>query len=85
MALIMRASAYSDKAAGDTSKSLYDRNKAVYELLRYGVKVKADVGENTADGLAYRLEAPREQRFRHRRGSHGLGPTPRRTTNGRTW
>ena len=36
-----------DKAAGDTSKSLYDRNQAVYELLRYGVKVKPDVGENT--------------------------------------
>ncbi len=36
-----------DKAAGDTSKSLYDRNRAVYELLRYGVKVRPDVGENT--------------------------------------
>ncbi len=35
-----------EKAAGDTSKSLYDRNRAVYELLRYGVKVKPDVGEN---------------------------------------
>ncbi|MEQ1916763.1 MAG: HsdR family type I site-specific deoxyribonuclease, partial [Gallionella sp.] len=33
--------------AGDQTKSLYDSNKAVYELLRYGVKVKADVGENT--------------------------------------
>ena len=30
-----------EKAAGDTSKSLYDRNRAVYDLLRYGVKVKA--------------------------------------------
>ncbi len=36
-----------DKAAGDTSKSLYDRNRAVYEMLRYGVKVRPDVGENT--------------------------------------
>ena len=34
-----------DKAAGDTSKSLYDRNRLVYELLRYGVKVRPDVGE----------------------------------------
>ncbi len=25
-----------NKAANDTSKGLYDRNKAVYELLRYG-------------------------------------------------
>lgn len=36
-----------EKAAGDTSKSLFDRNRAVYELLRYGVKVRPDVGENT--------------------------------------
>jgi type I restriction enzyme R subunit len=36
-----------EKSAGDTSKSLYDRNRAVYELLRYGVKIKPDVGENT--------------------------------------
>src|ERR1039458_1774098 len=36
-----------EKAADDTSKSLYDRNRAVYELLRYGVKVKPEVGENT--------------------------------------
>ncbi|MDO8539957.1 MAG: HsdR family type I site-specific deoxyribonuclease [Opitutaceae bacterium] len=45
--LITRALHLLDKAAGDTSKSLYDRNKAVYELLRYGVKVKPDAGENT--------------------------------------
>lgn len=35
------------KTAGDQSKSLYDVNKAVYSLLRYGVKVKAGVGEAT--------------------------------------
>ena len=35
-----------NKASDDTSKSLYDRNRAVYEMLRYGVKVKPDVGEN---------------------------------------
>jgi len=45
--LITRALYLLEKTAGDTSKSLYDRNRAVYELLRYGVKVKADVGENT--------------------------------------
>jgi type I restriction enzyme R subunit len=45
--LISRALYILDKTAGDTSKSLYDRNKAIYELLRYGVKVKAEVGENT--------------------------------------
>jgi type I restriction enzyme R subunit len=44
--LITKALHMLDKVAGDTSKSLYDRNKAVYELLRYGVNVPADVGEN---------------------------------------
>jgi type I restriction enzyme R subunit len=45
-ALIGKALYELEKVAGDTSKSLYDRNRAVYELLRYGVKVKPDVGEN---------------------------------------
>lgn len=36
-----------DRVAGDTSKSLYDRNRAVYEMLRYGVKLKPEIGENT--------------------------------------
>ena len=45
-ALVTRALHILEKTAGDTSKSLYDRNRAVYELLRYGVKVKPDVGEN---------------------------------------
>jgi predicted metal-dependent hydrolase len=43
-ALIGRALYVLEKAAGDTSRSLYDRNRAVYELLRYGVKVKAEAG-----------------------------------------
>ena len=46
-ALISKVLYELEKAAGDTSKSLYDRNRAVYDLLRYGVKVKPDVGENT--------------------------------------
>jgi type I restriction enzyme R subunit len=33
--------------AEDTSKNLYDRNRGVYELLRYGAKVKPDHGEVT--------------------------------------
>lgn len=36
-----------NKTANDASKGLYDRNKAVYGLLRYGVKIKPEVGENT--------------------------------------
>ena len=45
--LISRTLHQLDKAATDQSKKLYDRNKEVYDLLRYGVKVKPDVGENT--------------------------------------
>src|SRR5690349_3250074 len=45
--LIVRAMRVLTTTAGDTSKSLYDRNKAVYDLLRYGVKVRPDLGENT--------------------------------------
>jgi type I restriction enzyme, R subunit len=45
--LITRALHELNREAGDQTRSLYDINKAVYSLLRYGVKVKADVGENT--------------------------------------
>jgi type I restriction enzyme, R subunit len=44
--LITRALHELNKAASDTSKSLYDRNRAVYDLLRYGVKVQPGAGEN---------------------------------------
>ena len=35
------------RAATNQSKSLYDINKEVYDLLRYGVNVKEEVGKNT--------------------------------------
>jgi type I restriction enzyme, R subunit len=44
--LIQRALYELNKIAGDQSKSLYDINKAVYNLLRYGVQVPPEVGEN---------------------------------------
>jgi type I restriction enzyme, R subunit len=47
--LISRALFQFGRAASDTSKSLYDRNRNVYDMLRYGVKVKPGVGENTVD------------------------------------
>ncbi len=34
-------------AANNPTRSLYDNNKEVYKLLRYGVQVKAEVGKNT--------------------------------------
>ena len=45
--LMNRALELFRKAVRDTSKGLYDRNKDVYSLLRYGVKTKADVSDNT--------------------------------------
>ncbi|MDP3331327.1 MAG: HsdR family type I site-specific deoxyribonuclease [Methylococcaceae bacterium] len=33
--------------AGNPNRSLYDNNKAVYSLLRYGIQVQAAAGENT--------------------------------------
>jgi type I restriction enzyme R subunit len=45
--LISRALRELNKVAGDQTRSLYDINKAVYGLLRYGVQVKPGAGENT--------------------------------------
>jgi type I restriction enzyme R subunit len=45
--LISRALYELNKVAGDQTRSLYDINKAVYGLLRYGVQVRPDAGENT--------------------------------------
>ena len=45
--LITKALYQFTKAAADQSKSLYEVNKQVYSMLRYGVKVKEEVGENT--------------------------------------
>ena len=53
------------------SRTLYDANRDVYNLLRYGVKVQPDVGEHNSHRLADRLGEPRQQRFCHRRGGHG--------------
>lgn len=44
--LITRAIRELTNTAGDQIKSLYDINKEVYTLLRYGVKVSEGIGEN---------------------------------------
>ena len=46
-ALVTKALETLEKAANDSTKSLYDRNRQVYELLRYGVKVKPEHGALT--------------------------------------
>ena len=44
--LVTRALHELNKVATDTSKSIYDRNREVYDLLRYGVKVQPGMGDN---------------------------------------
>ena len=62
-AIITRALHIFDKAASDASKSLYDRNRAVYDMLRYAVKVKPGVGENTEDVWLIDWEHPDNNEF----------------------
>ncbi|MBN3951304.1 MAG: HsdR family type I site-specific deoxyribonuclease [Nostoc sp. NMS7] len=59
--LITKALYELNKVAGD--KSLYDINKEVYSLLRYGVKVKEEVGENTQTVWLINWEEPLENDF----------------------
>ncbi|MEH2337866.1 type I restriction endonuclease subunit R [Nostoc sp.] len=61
--LITKALDELNKVAGDQSKGLYDINKEVYSLLRYGVKVKEEVGENTQTLWLINWEEPQENDF----------------------
>ena len=55
--------------AGNPNRSLYDNNKKVYSLMRYGVPVKIEAGQVTETRQAHQLEATGAERLRHRRGS----------------
>jgi type I restriction enzyme, R subunit len=61
--IIDRALFLFEREAGDTSKSLYDRNRVVYELLRYGVKVRPEVGANTQDVWPIDWKHPEKNHF----------------------
>ncbi len=52
-----------NRVANDASKGLYERNKAVYELLRYGVKIKPEVGENTQTVWLINWKQPERNHF----------------------
>jgi type I restriction enzyme R subunit len=62
-ALITRALHLLERAAGDTSRTLYDRNREVYDMLRYAVKVKPGAGENTVDVWLIDWEHPEKNHF----------------------
>jgi len=51
------------KVAGDQSKSLYDVNKAVYSMLRYGVTVQPEIGLNRETVWLIDWEHPMENDF----------------------
>ena len=61
--LITKALYELDKISGDQSRSLYDINKDVYNLLRYGVKVKEGAGENTQTVKLINWEQPLQNDF----------------------
>jgi type I restriction enzyme, R subunit len=61
--LIGKAVAELVKTAGDASKQPYDRNRAVYDLLRYGVKVRTGVGEQTQTVWLIDWKQPLNNRF----------------------
>lgn len=61
--LIERTLFLLEREAGDTSKSLYDRNRNVYDLLRYAVKVKPDVSENTKNVWLIDWKHPEKNHF----------------------
>jgi len=61
--LIKRALYELNKAATDTGKHLYDRNREVYNLLRYGVKVQPGAGENHVTIWLIDWKHPAENNF----------------------
>ncbi|MDR3634945.1 MAG: HsdR family type I site-specific deoxyribonuclease [Isosphaeraceae bacterium] len=52
-----------NRAAGDTSRSLYDRNRDVYQLLRYGAKVTPEAGEESETVWLIDWEHPDRNHF----------------------
>jgi len=61
--LIAKAIYEIKKAAGVQNKNLYGINKDVYTILRYGAKVREDVGENTQTVRLIDWENPNNNHF----------------------
>ena len=64
--------------ADNPNRSLYDNNKAVYSLLRYGVPVKIEAGEVTETVKLVNWEKPRENDFAIAEEVTVLGESERR-------
>jgi type I restriction enzyme R subunit len=61
--LIEKALYELNKVANDQSKSLYDVNKEVYSLLRYGINVQPEIGQNKQTVWLIDWEHPLENDF----------------------
>ena len=61
--LIQQAKHLLDKAANNLSKGLYDANKAVYNLLRYGAKVKEEAHTQTQTVWLIDWDEPHNNHF----------------------
>jgi type I restriction enzyme R subunit len=61
--LISRALYIFGKAVTDTGKSIYDRNHAVYGLMRYGIEVRPDIGENKQTVFLIDWKHPEKNHF----------------------
>jgi len=63
MPLVNRAIYELNKVAEDSSHSLYDVNRNLYSLLRYGIQVKADAGENAETVWLINWAEPEKNEF----------------------
>ena len=81
--LIAKALFELEKAAAlGGSKTLYGVNHDIYEMLRYGVKVQPDVGENNVTVWLIDWENPDNNHFsRWQRRSRSLAKTPNALTS----
>src|SRR5579885_3619023 len=61
--LINRAVFLLEKISGDLSKSIYERNKEVYQFLRYGMEVKLEAGQQTEHVWFINWEDPLKNDF----------------------
>jgi type I restriction enzyme R subunit len=61
--IINKAVLQFQKAVGNMTHGLYEANRQVYNLLRYGVKVKSEAGENTQTVWLINWEQPEQNHF----------------------
>ncbi len=79
-AIIAKALFELNKAVGDQTKSLYDLNKEVYGLLRYGIKVSPDPGKHHQTAWLIDWKEPLNNHFAIAEEVTVLGANPKANT-----